>query len=269
VAAPAPLPGSILPARRIVAYYGNPLSRRMGILGELPHAQMLERLDREVAAWNRADPSTPVQPALHLVAVVAQAGAGADGKYRARMKDTLIERVASWAAMRDAILFLDIQVGRSTLKDELPHFTEWLKRPNVHLGIDPEFSMKRRGARPGRNMGTMSADDVNHAVAFLANLVTTHNLPPKVLVVHRFTRDMLTRTRDIRLDPRVQIVIQMDGWGPPSRKIHSYREYVYAEPVQYTGFKIFYKNDTRGGGRVMTPEEVLKLHPKPVYIQYQ
>ena len=269
VPAPTPLPGSILPAKRIVAYYGNPLSKRMGILGELPHAQMLERLDREVAAWKRADPSTPVQPALHLVTVVAQASAGADGKYRARMKDTLIQRVASWAAMRNALVFLDLQVGRSTLKDELPHFTEWFKRPNVHLAIDPEFSMKRRGQRPGHNMGTMSAEDVNYAVEFLANLVTTHNLPPKVLVVHRFTRHMLTDAEEIRLDPRVQIVIHMDGWGPPSRKIHSYREYVYREPVQYTGFKIFYKNDTRGGGRVMTPEEVLKLTPKPVYIQYQ
>src|SRR4051794_23082968 len=38
-AAPAPLPGSILPAKRIVAYYGNPLSKRMGILGEVPQAE--------------------------------------------------------------------------------------------------------------------------------------------------------------------------------------------------------------------------------------
>ena len=33
---PAPLPGSILPRKRIVAYYGNPLSKRMGALGEYP-----------------------------------------------------------------------------------------------------------------------------------------------------------------------------------------------------------------------------------------
>src|SRR5688572_27508275 len=31
-----PLPGSILPASRIVAFYGNPLSKRMGILGAIP-----------------------------------------------------------------------------------------------------------------------------------------------------------------------------------------------------------------------------------------
>src|SRR5438270_8113266 len=53
---PAPLPGSILPAQRIVAFYGNPLSRRMGVLAEKPLDSMLTRLDREVAAWNAADP---------------------------------------------------------------------------------------------------------------------------------------------------------------------------------------------------------------------
>src|SRR5262245_54126205 len=60
--APTPLPGALLPAKRIVAYYGNPLSKRMGILGELPPEQMLARLDKEVTAWNKADPGTPVQP---------------------------------------------------------------------------------------------------------------------------------------------------------------------------------------------------------------
>jgi hypothetical protein len=39
--------------------------------------------------------------------------------------------------------------------------------------------------------------------------------------------------------------------------------------VQYTGFKLFYHNDTKKGGPLLTPEQVLKLIPKPVYIQYQ
>lgn len=32
-APPAPLPWSVLPGHRIVAFYGNPLSKRMGVLG--------------------------------------------------------------------------------------------------------------------------------------------------------------------------------------------------------------------------------------------
>ena len=278
VKTPPPLPGSILPARRIIAYYGNPLSKRMGILGELPPEQMLARLDKEVAEWQKADPATPVQPALHLIAVVAQGGPGRDGKYRLRMADTLIEKISTWAATRNALLFLDVQVGQSTVQEELPRLIPFLKRPNVMLGIDPEFSMKPRKDRksgetvldkPGARIGTMSSDDVNFAIGMLADLVTKNNLPPKVLVVHRFTHNMLTGASKIRLDPRVQVVINMDGWGAPWLKYDSYRVYVEQEPVQFTGFKIFYHNDSKKGDPPLTPAEVLLLNPKPHYIQYQ
>jgi hypothetical protein len=268
VAGPPARPGAILPHRRIVAFYGNPLSRRMGILGELDAPHMLAKLDTVVGLWREADPATPVQPALHLVAMVAQADAGRDGKYRLKMADTLIERVAEWAATRDALVFLDLQVGTSTIQAELPRFRKFLALPNVHAGIDPEFSMKR-GHAPGTRVGTYDAADINWVVEYLAAIVDEHQLPSKVLVVHRFTRPMVTNAAKIRLDPRVQIVMHMDGWGAPFLKFDSYREYVQAEPVQFTGFKIFYKNDTKRGHPLLTPAEVLALEPQPVYIQYQ
>ncbi len=268
VKGPEPLPGAVVPSKRIVAYYGNPLVKKMGILGELPPEQMLAKLDGELERWRKADPSTPVQPALHLIAVVAQGSAGKDGMWRARMSDSLIERVYSWAQRKNAILFLDVQVGHSTLQQELPRLAKFLKRPDVHLGIDPEFSMKT-GAKPGTKIGTFDAADVNYATGFLADLVASEKIPPKVLVVHRFTRPMLTNTKNIRLDPKVQIVINMDGWGPQWMKLDSYHDYVYLHPVQYTGFKLFYHNDTKKGGPLLTPEQLLKLIPKPVYIQYQ
>jgi len=264
----APLPGSILPANRIIAFYGNPLSKKMGILGEVPPAEMLARFDKQLAQWRAADPATPVQPALQLIAVVAQGYPGRDGKYRLRMTDSLIEIVSGWAAQRNAILILDVQVGKSTVQEELPRLIPFLKRPNVHLAIDPEFSMKTDKA-PGTKIGTMSASDVNYATKLLADLVQQNNLPPKILVVHRFTRHMLTEASAIHLDPRVQIVVNMDGWGPPWLKFDSYRAYVEKEPVQYTGFKLFYHNDTKKGDPILTPAEVLRLTPKPIYIQYQ
>jgi hypothetical protein len=268
VSGPELLPGSILPAKRIVAYYGNPLSKRMGILGEIPPDQMLARLDKEVAAWSKADPATPVVPALHLIVVVAQGAPGRDGMYRLRMPDTLIEKVSSWAQTRNALLFLDIQVGKSNVQAEVPRLEKFLKRPNVHLGLDPEFSMKS-GDPPGKKIGTMSSSDINWTVNYLSNVVKTNNLPPKVLVVHRFTRKMVTDTKGIRLDPRVQIVIDMDGWGAPWLKYDSYRDYIQAEPVQFTGFKLFYHNDTKKGDPLLTPGELLRLTPVPLYIQYQ
>jgi hypothetical protein len=115
----------------------------------------------------------------------------------------------------------------------------------------------------------MSSADVNWTVNYLSNLVKANNLSPKVLVVHRFTRKMLTDAKNIRLDPRVQIVINMDGWGAPWLKFDSYRDYVQADPVQFTGFKLFYHNDTKKGEPLLTPGELLRVTPKPLYIQYQ
>ena len=265
---PAPLPGAVLPYRRIVAYYGNPLSKRMGILGEIPPEQMLARLGREVAKWNAADPTTPAVPALHLIAVVAHATPGYDGKYRGRVSDAVVERVAGWARRDSALLFLDIQPGLSTVQEEVPRLEEYLRRPDVHLGLDPEFSMKQ-GHTPGTRIGTLDAADVNWAIDYLAGLVREYHLPPKVLVIHRFTQHMITNAEQIRPRPEVEVVIDMDGWGPVSLKRQSFRAFVAAEPVQFTGIKLFYRNDTKKGGRLMTPEEVLKLDPTPVYVQYQ
>lgn len=266
---PKPLPGAILPHKRILAFYGNPLSKRMGILGEFPPEEMLQKLDEEVANWAEADSLTPVQPALHVIVVTAQGEPSAGGKYRLRMTNKMIDGVLETAKKRDAIVFLDIQIGQSTLQEELPELEEYLKLPQVHLGIDPEFSMKNGGV-PGRRIGTYDAADINYATQYLADLTKKYNLPPKLLVVHRFTKNMVTNTEEIKLRPEVQVIMHMDGWGGPTLKRDTYQRYIKNEPVQFTGFKIFYKNDIkRPPGRLMTPEEVLALNPKPLYIQYQ
>jgi hypothetical protein len=266
---PPPLPGSILPGKRIVAYYGNPLSKRMGVLGEYPKEEMLRRLKVEVEKWQKADPSLPVQPALHLVTVVAQGEPGKAGKYRMIMPDKIVNEVYDWAKEAHAIMFLDIQTGHSDLRTILPRFEWMLKNPDVHLAIDPEFNLTKSGKKPGTKIGTYDASDVNYASAFLRDLVKKYNLPPKVFIVHRFTRNMVTNARKIEVHPEVQMVMNMDGWGAPWLKRDSYRDYIIREPVQFTGFKLFYHNDTKKGDPLMTPQQLLKLCPAPIYIQYQ
>ncbi|MFD2574089.1 hypothetical protein ACFSUS_25865 [Spirosoma soli] len=260
---------AILPKKRIFAYYGNPHSKKMGILGKYPKDEMLQRLDQEIKNWQKADPNTPIQPALHLVAISAQGAPGKDGGYRLRMSDKTIKKVLKWGNEHKAIVFLDIQRGHAPLGPEMAYLEKYLKLPFVHLGIDPEFSMVT-GAKPGTKIGSYDAADVNQAVNFLSKVVKENNLPPKVLVVHRFTQGMIKNYKNIKLNPDVQIVMDMDGWGPPVLKKDSYHDYIQKEPVQYTGFKLFYDNDFRKpGSRIMKPEEVLALTPKPMYIQYQ
>jgi hypothetical protein len=165
-----------------------------------------------------------------------------------------------------------VQIGLSTLQAEIPLLEKYLSMPNVHLGIDPEFAMNGKGGkRPGSVIGTMSAADINYVGNYLAGLVKKNNLPPKILVVHRFTQGMITDYKQIKLYPELQIVIDMDGWGGPAKKIGTYKNWIYNQPIQFTGFKLFYVNDVEKSGQkaMMTPAEVLKLKPAPIYIQYQ
>lgn len=261
--------GAILPFKRIVAYYGNFYSKGMGVLGEYPTDQMLQMLASTTEMWTAADPTTPAISAIHYIAVVAQASAGKEGKYILRMPDDQIDHALDLANQIHGIVFLDIQVGQSTLQHELPMLEKYLKMPQVHLAIDPEFSMKF-GDRPGTVIGTFDAADINYAAEYLASLVRDNHLPPKVLVVHRFTQAMVTNYKKILPLPEVQLVMDMDGFGSKEKKYGTYNRVVAPEPVQFTGIKLFYKNDIRPPANgLLSPAEVLKLTPAPIYIQYQ
>jgi hypothetical protein len=224
---------------------------------------MLPRLEATATEWAKAARGRTVLPALHMVVTVAQGKPGKSGMYRLRQPDELIERVLSWAEDRRWIVFLDVQIGGSSVAAELSRLVKYLERPYVHLALDPEYAMQPGGI-PGRRVGTLDAAQVNEAVQ-LTTIVDRQNIPPKVLVVHRFTQGMLTIYEQIKLDQRVQVVVNMDGFGPPRIKEDAYKSFIALEPVQFTGFKLFYKKDRP----MMPPERVLGLTPKPVYIQYQ
>jgi hypothetical protein len=183
-----------------------------------------------------------------------------------------IDTVLAWAKEINAIVFIDVQVGLSDLQTEIPQFEKYLSMPNVHLAIDPEFAMNGKGGkRPGSVIGTMDTKDINWVGDYLVSLVKKNNLPPKIFMIHRFTQGMVPNAEQIKLHPELQVVMDMDGWGPPDLKKGSYRYWIYEKPVQFAGFKLFYVNDTEKSGQkeMMSREEILKLKPKPVYIQYQ
>jgi hypothetical protein len=266
---PIPIKGAILPFKRIVAYYGNLYSKKMGVLGEYPPKVLWKMLNAEVDIWNKVDPSTPVQTAIHYIAAVGQGTPMKDGTYCKRMPDSQIDSALAIAKMGNAIVFLDLQVALSSVRKEVPLLEKYLKMPQVHLGIDPEFSMKD-GSIPGKRIGNMDASDINFCTDYLAKLVKENNLSPKILIVHRFTQGMVKNYKNIKLHPEVQVVMNMDGWGEPILKFSTYKDYIYREPVQFTGFKLFYKNDLRKAPhRMLTPQELMKLKPQPIYIQYQ
>lgn len=264
-----PEKGALLPFFRIVAMYGNFYSKNMGILGRIPEEELRDLFQKEVEFWTQADTTTPALPAVHYIAITAQKDPGKEASYRIRMPEAQIQKAISLGRSLKGITFLDVQVGHSSVEREVPTLEKYLLEKDVHLGLDPEWSMKD-GSVPGTKIGTMDAADINFVIDYLSKLVKENGLPPKILVVHRFTRNMITNYQDIKATSQVQVVINMDGFGFPAKKVSSYRSYVGGMPVQFTGIKLFYINDTaEPPHRLMTPQEIFKLYPKPIYIQYQ
>jgi hypothetical protein len=260
----APAFKPLLPDNLILAYYGNPLAKEMGILGEIPVDQMLGRLKQQAAAYSAADKSRPVIPALELVTPAAQGWPGEDGMYRARMKPELIDQVASWAEANNALLILDAQIGLSNVPEEVDVLMPYLHRPYVHLALDPEFAMPS-GRAPGEVVGSLDAATIDGAVHTLSQLVASEHLPPKILIVHRFTDSMVTNAWEIAHDPNVQVVVTMDGFGPPALKLAQYRSYVRDQGVGFSGIKLFYHHDAP----LLTPPQIVGLDPHPDLVIYQ
>lgn len=260
----APLPVGPLLGCRIIASYGNPLSSGMGILGRLPLDVMVKDNADRTAQWAKADPARLHRCAFELIAITVQASPGAAGLYRARMPATLIDTVLGWARTSGCLLILDMQVGWSSVPVELAYLEPWLAQNDVHLGLDPEWDMPP-GVKPGTKIGTMSSADVNVAVDTLARLVKQNRLAPKLLVVHRFRNFMVTLPEQIRTPPEIRLVVNMDGFGTPARKLDSYGVALRGMPTTLTGFKLFTLIDRP----MLQPADVLPIHPAPVFINYQ
>jgi hypothetical protein len=72
---------------------------------------------------------------------------------------------------------------------------------------------------------------------------------------------MITDPENIASLQHVQVVIDMDGFGPKETKIRKFG--TFAQQAQHSGIKIFYKHDDP----VLTDEEVQALTPDVIIYQ--
>jgi hypothetical protein len=262
---PAQLPGGgrrLFPDRRVVAFYGNPRDDELGALGIGTPAQAAKRLLEQAKPYNLK--ARPVLPAMELISTVATAAPGDAGLYRDHISFAKIRSYLAAARKIKALLILDIQPGRGEFGPEITRLAPFLREPDVGLALDPEWHVAP-GALPGKVIGSTDADVVNAAATYLAKLVRERNLPEKLLIVHRFTDDMIARADRLRQVPGVQTVINVDGFGSTSVKVAKYHAFVHTTPAMHRGFKLFYKEDVR----TMSPKSVMALSPRPDVVVYE
>jgi hypothetical protein len=252
----------ILPRDRVVAYYGDPRDPQLGVLGIGSPDKEAKRLARQARAYAR--PGRPVLPALELISTLAIEEEGADGDHTLHEEATTIRRYLFAARSHHMILILDIQPGYGSFIEEAKRLEPVLEQPDVSLALDPEWSLEPPQL-PGQEIGSTDAATINEVSAYMSHLVRTKHLPQKLLVVHRFTDEMVEDEDQLRSDPGVALVLNVDGFGDRAEKISKYKELTRARPNSYFGFKLFYEQDTD----LMKPDQVLRLRPQPDFIVYQ
>lgn len=249
---------------RIVAYYGTPMSELMGILGESEPEVMMEQLIEQTQAYSDADPERPAVPMIEFIASIAQRDPGPEGLYVGQTDPEVIEEYVRLAEENDALLMLDVQLGRATIMDEIAILEDFLKEPHVHLAIDTEYSIDE-GQVPGVDLGTVDGAEIQEAVEYLDEMVERESIPDKLLMIHQFDGGIVTSKDLIEPTANVQVALHADGFGTPEAKFSKYGSLVRDEPIQYGGFKVFYQQDTP----VLEPEQVLALDPAPAIVTYQ
>ncbi|WP_431841838.1 hypothetical protein [Calidifontibacter indicus] len=267
----ATLPGggrTILPGRRLVGYCGMPGAPALGELGVGNDLQAkIDKMLKVVKDYD--DGSAKPLPVMELIATVVHPYPGKDGMYRERMPAAVLDEWTKAAKDNGSILLLDIQPGRASFLDEAKAFEKWLLEPHVGLALDPEWAILA-GQTPGKHFGTTTGAAVDEVAKYLSDLVTEHDLPQKALVVHVLRRSIFTAEDGLKDHPGVAVIKSVDGIGVPQDKVKAYEVVMKDTPPHIrAGFKIFYSEDTAGGGPLMQPAEVLALTPKPDYVMYE
>lgn len=250
-----------LPRQRVVAFYGVPGVPVLGTLGSGSATQARRRLVQQAAPYETTE--RPVMLAFEILGTVAQGSAGPDGNFSEPIDQDLIWEYLHEIRKVGGVVVIDLQPGNDDYIDQLPQFDGLLREPDVHVALDPEWHM-RPGQVPGQVVGQSSAGDVNAIMDYLDDIVVEHRLPRKVVVAHNFQPRMITN-RD-RLDPpaSIDLVVHMDGHGPPANKIGNYERLVALQDA-FTGFKLFYKRDVP----LLGPKAVLDLRPEIDFVSYQ
>jgi hypothetical protein len=250
----------IFPTYRVVAYYGTAGNAALGVLGEGSPDRMLPRL-RSAARGFAGD--RKIQLAYELIATVAQASPGPDGKYSRMIDEAAIERYVDHARKHKALVVLDLQPGRGEFLPQAKRLEKFLIQPHVGLAMDPEWRMPP-GKVPGRTIGRVSPAEVNAVSAYVAGLTARHRLPEKLFVLHQFRASMLPDVHRIVKRPGLAMVQHVDGFGTRSEKDATWKR--LRRPQQFhMGYKLFYDEDVRR----YQAKDVLRFKPVPELVSFQ
>jgi len=243
----------------IVALYGRPHVKTMGTLGQQPLAQTIKMAKQKAKVYEKAwGTGKHVTPGFDLIYEMATAAPGANGKYVTRLSEKTLLSYITAAQKNGIVVFIDVQLGKRTPAQSVRPLLKYLKYDNVHIAVDPEFSVDNLTVRPGKKIGSITGQQINEVQHMMRDYIKANGIKDdKILLVHMFTQHMVTNKKAIKYTDRVHLAMHLDGHGSPSLKIKTYNG-LYTDTragLVTGGFKVFYKQDKPR----MNPRQVLGL----------
>jgi len=256
---------SVLLSSDILAYYGHPNSRNMGILGRYSIEELDKLLTELAAEYEKVSGGRRVVKAFYIIYGTVWPG-GDIGI----LSNEILMRYIDYGLKNDILVFIDHQIGKYDPVDSLKRMLPYLKYPNVHLALDPEW----RTLKPLYEIGSVTADEINRAQQVMEDYIIQNNIPgERMLVIHQFNYVMIKNRSEVKANfDRVRLVHCADGFGHPGMKRDSYAFNALASNIPIKGFKLFYNFNIPGAGYddpLMTPKQVYELNPRPYLIMYQ
>jgi hypothetical protein len=260
----------------IVAYYGRPHSR-VGVLGRYPIGKLTTMVKEKAAEYKKLVGKQRVIPAYDLICDLATSHPGRNKDYILPLSHTKIMRYIDKARENGMLVILDLQLGKKTPAQSVKRMLKYLKYEHVHIAIDPEFYVGNLKVRPGKKIGSISAEQVNAAQKLMSEYLHKEGITmKKTLIVHMFTNHMVRHKSRLKNYDNIDLIVNLDGHGSPALKIHIYNS-LYTKSLAAkadSGFKLFFREDTP---YLMRPAQALglkkaqgkKLKSKPRYINYQ
>ncbi len=261
----------------IVAYYGRPHVKTMGVLGQHSVDELAQLIQDRVKEYEQAAPNYKGIPAFNVIFDMATSEPGRDGDYISSLSESQIMPYINKAQEGDFMVFIDLQLGKLSPLQAVKPVLKYLKYKNVHLAIDPEFEVLGLDVRPGKVIGHIDGNDINQVQTAILDYLKDNNIEEnKLLMIHNFTSKMVRNKQRVRLHDDLQLIMNLDGHGPPHLKVDIYNG-LYNKNVSgkvIGGFKLFFNEDHP----MMTVKEVLgqeavsggmKMRAMPRYINYQ
>lgn len=256
--------GDGVPGKRYVALYGTPGTPSLGVLGEQDVPATLARAQQHAAPFRDLTDDVVV-PAVEIIATVASAGPGDDGDHSQERSVDDLRPLVDAAREDGAYVVLDLQPGRTDFRTQAQRYADLLDEPHVGLALDPEWRLAPDQVHL-RQIGSVSAAEINQTSEWLARFTRERDLPQKMLVLHQFSLRMISDRQDVDTShDELAVVIHVDGQGTQPAKRGTWDALRTNAPDVHWGWKNFYDEDEP----MLDPAQTYQVDPVPDLVTYQ